>query len=78
MIEYLKDDSAVIGKPTNDPYVERHEIGEAASAQPVNELLQLCAVAAAPQRRENRIGKVPEFLCGLLTRLARGFIDRLQ
>ena len=41
-------------------------------------MLQLCAFAAALQRREDGIGKVAEFLCGFLTRLARGFIDRLQ
>jgi hypothetical protein len=41
-------------------------------------LFQLCALAAAFQRREDGIGEVPEFLCGLLTRFARGFIDRLQ
>ena len=77
-IEHLEHDSGVIGKPTNDSHIDRHEIGEAASAQPLNELLQLCAFAAALQRREDGIGKVPEFLCRLLTRFARGFIDRLQ
>ena len=77
-IEHLEHDSGVIGKSTNDSHIDRHEIGEAASAQPINELLQLCAFAAALQRRENGIGKIPEFLCRLLTRLARGFIDRLQ
>src|SRR5262249_44226522 len=46
-IERLKHDSGVIGKPTNDSHINRHEIGEAASAQPLNKLLQLCAFAAA-------------------------------
>ena len=77
-IEHLEHDSGVIGKPTNDSHIDRHEIGETASTQTLNELLQLCAFAAALQRRKDGIGEVPEFLCGFLTRLARGFIDRLQ
>jgi glutamate-5-semialdehyde dehydrogenase len=37
----------------------------------VNELLQLCAFAAAFDRRKYGIGKFPEFLCRLLTGLPR-------
>src|SRR5439155_21372131 len=59
-IEHLEHDSGVIGKPTNDSHIEPQEIGETASTQTLNELLQLCAFATALQRREDAIGKVPE------------------
>src|SRR5438093_13398670 len=77
-IERLEHDAGVIGKTTNDSHINRDEIGKTASLQPSRELLQPWAFATAPQRREDGLGNIPEFLGGFLPRFTRGFIDHLQ
>src|SRR5438093_845105 len=77
-VKHLKHDTGIISKSANDPDIDRHKICQATPIQSIDQFAELLAFACAFQSRKDGIGKVAEFLGGLLTRLAPKFVNRLQ
>ena len=77
-IKHFEDDAGIISKSAHDSDIHIDIIGQATSAQTIDNLFELFAFSAFAQDGKYGIGQVAKFLDRLCPRLALRFVDYLQ